>query len=225
MAILDRISRLIRANINDLISRAEDPAKVIDQALADMRDAYYQARNEVAAAMADSAKIEREQHQNDAQSAEYQSKAEEALRLGREDLAREALRRKKNADDLSAAFASQLDKQRGTTDQLRTQLRALESKIDELESRKKLLAARQTTVQAQEKLDRVSGFDRADGAMQAFEQMEQKVQGMEDQASARGQLRKDADIDSQLEDLGRDREIEDELAALKAKVSGGSGQA
>ena len=224
MSILDRLSRLIRANINDLISRAEDPEKIIEQALTDMRDAYYQARNEVAAAMADAAKIEREQKLNEAQAAEYKGKAEEAIRVGREDLAREALRRKKNLDDIAAAFASQLDRQRQTTETLRTQLRALEGKIDELESRKKLLAARQKTVQAQETVDRVSGFDRADGAMQAFETMEQKVQGMEDHSAARQQLRKDADIDSQLADLGRDREIEDELAAMKAKI-GGSGQA
>lgn len=220
MSIVDRLSRLIRANVNDLISRAEDPAKVIDQALSDMRQAAYQARSEVAGAMAQQAKVEREQKLNEKQSDEYRQKAEEALGLGREDLAREALRRKKSADDVAAAFAQQLDKQSGTIETLKVQLRALESKIDELETRRKLLAARQSTVQAGETVERVSGFDRAGSAMNAFEQMEEKVEGMEDQAAARAQLRNDNDLDSQLEALGRDREVEDELEEMKRRVGG-----
>ena len=222
MSIVDRLSRLIRANVNDLISRAEDPAKVIDQALSDMRQAAYQARGEVAGAMAQQVKVEREQKLNEKQSDEYRQKAEEALGLGREDLAREALRRKKNADDIAAAFAQQLDKQSGTIETLKAQLRALESKIDELETRRKLLAARQSTVQAGETVERVSGFDRAGSAMEAFERMEEKVEGMEDQAAARAQLRKDNDLDSQLEALGRDREVEDELEEMKRRLGGRS---
>lgn len=222
MSIVDRLSRLVRANVNDLISRAEDPAKIIDQALSDMRQAAYQARNEVAGAMAQQAKIEREQKLNEAQSAEYRQKAEDALRLGREDLAREALKRKKNADDIAAAFAQQLDRQSGTIETLKVQLRALESKIDELESRRKLLQARQTTARAGETVERVSGFDRAGDAVEAFDRMEEKVQAMEDQAAARAALRQDGDLDGQLEALGRDREVEDELEAMKRQFGGTS---
>lgn len=143
MTILDRLSRLLRANVNDLISKAEDPEKIINQALLDMRSAYGEARSEVADAMTQVARLEREAGTNRKLSEEYNKKAEEALRGGSEDLAREALRRAQNHKDLARGFEDQIGVQRSTVDQLRTQLRALEAKIDEMESKKTLLAARQ----------------------------------------------------------------------------------
>ncbi|GAA5503768.1 phage shock protein A homolog [Deinococcus xinjiangensis] len=220
MSILDRLSRLLRANVNDLISKAEDPAKIIDQALRDMKGAYGEARAEVADAMAQAAKLERESNTNSKLAEEYQKKAEEALRGGSEDLAREALRRAQNHKDLAKGFDEQRAIQQSTIDQLKTQLRALEAKIDEMQSKQTLLAARQKTAQAGATLDRVSGFDKAGGAMDAFSDMEEKVSAMEDRNKAMGQLRDEKDFDAQLKDLGRDKDVDDALAALKAKVQG-----
>lgn len=222
MSILDRLSRLLRANVNDLISKAEDPAKIIDQALRDMRGAYGEARSEVADAMAQAAKLEREANTNRTLAAEYEKKAEEALRGGSEDLAREALRRAQNHKDLAKGFDEQRERQAAMVDQLKTQLRALEAKIDEMQSKQTLLAARQKTAEAGETLNRVSGFDKAGGAMDAFNEMEQKVSAMEDKNTAMGELRKEKDFDEQLKDLGRDKDVDDALAALKAKVQGQS---
>lgn len=221
MTILDRLSRLLRSNVNDLISKAEDPTKIIEQALQDMRAAYTDARSEVAGAMSQNAKLEREASTNQKLAAEYEKKAEEALRGGSEDLAREALRRAQNHKDLAAGFSEQVAVQSSTVDALKTQLRALEAKIDEMESKKTLLAARQSTAQAGATLDRVSGFDKAGGAMDAFESMEEKVASMEDRNKAMGDLRKENDFDAQLKDLGRDKDLDDAMAALKAKVQGG----
>jgi phage shock protein A len=218
MSILDRLSMLLRANINDLISKAEDPQKIVEQAISDMRSAYAQARTEVSGAMAEVIKLDREVKENQSLGLEYKSKAEDALKAGRDDLAREALKRKKNFDDISVAFAQQLDKQTAIVENLKTQLRALEGKIDEFENRRKLLQARQTVAQAGQTLDKVSGFDKARGAADAFERMENKVQGMEDQGAARAQLDKTGDLDAQLADLGRDKEIDDELAAMKQQL-------
>ena len=220
MSILERMSRLLRANVNDLISKAEDPEKIINQALLDMRSAYGEARSEVADAMTQNARLEREANTNRKLAEEYEKKAEEALRGGSEDLAREALRRAQNHKDLAKGFEEQISVQRNTVDQLRTQLRALEAKIDEMESKKTLLAARQKTAQAGATLDRVSGFDRAGGAMNAFEDMERKVSTMEDRNRAVTELREANDIDAQLKDLGRDRELDEAMAALKARVQG-----
>lgn len=218
MSIFERLSRLVRANVNDMISKAEDPAKIIDQALRDMRSAHQEARSQVADAMAQAAKLEREAGTNSKLAAEYEKKAEEALRGGSEDLAREALRRAQNHKDLAKGFDEQRGVHQSTVDQLKTQLRALEAKIDEMESRQTLLAARQKTAQAGATLDRVSGFDKAGGAMDAFEEMEKKVAGMEDRNKAMGELRKENDFDAQLKDLGRDKDVDDALAALKAKI-------
>ncbi|MEF2277960.1 PspA/IM30 family protein [Deinococcus sp. YIM 134068] len=223
MSIFDRLSRLLRANVNDLISRAEDPGKIIDQALRDMREAYTEARAEVAESLSQSMKLEREANTNRRLAEEYGKKAEEALRGGNEELAREALRRSQNHQDLAKGFEEQVSVQRGTVDGLKTQLRALEAKIDEMESKKTLLAARQKTAQAGATLDRVSGFDQAGGAMDAFEEMERKVAGMEDRNRAMTELREENDLDAQLRNLGRDRELDDAFAALKARVQGQGG--
>ncbi|GAA5514397.1 phage shock protein A homolog [Deinococcus carri] len=221
MSILDRLSRLLRANVNDLISKAEDPGKIIDQALRDMRAAYGEARSEVADAMSQSARLEREASTNRKLAGEYEKKAEEALRGGSEDLAREALRRAQNHKDLAKGFEEQVAVQQSTVDQLKTQLRALEAKIDEMESKKTLLAARQKTAQAGATLDRVSGFGKAGGAMDAFEDMERKVATMEDRNKAMTELSKENDFDAQLKDLGRDKDLDDAFAALKSRVQGG----
>ena len=220
MTILDRLSRLIRANVNDLIGKAEDPTKIIDQTLLDMREAYSEARTEVAGAMAQSAKLEREADTNAKLADEYGQKAEQAMRAGSEDLAREALRRKQNHTDLAAGFRAQLGTTSSTVDSLKTQLRALEAKIDEMETKRQLLAARAQTAQASGVLEKASGFDKAGGAMSAFDDMERKVAAMEDHNTASAQLREEGDIDAQLKNLGRDRTLDEEMAALKAKVQG-----
>lgn len=221
MTILDRLSRLLRANVNDMISKAEDPDKIIEQSLRDMRDAYGQARTEVADAMAQLSKLEREQGTNQKIAQEYGNKAAEALKGGSEDLAREALRRKKNHEDLAAGFSDQIKVHQTTVDQLKTQLRALEAKIDEMESKKELLQARSKTAKANETLERVSGFDKSQGALSAFDEMERKVAAQEDRARAMGQLREEGDLDAQLKNLGRDAEIDAELEKLKQQMGGG----
>ena len=220
MSIFDRLSRLIRANVNDMISKAEDPSLIIEQSLRDMRAAYTDARREVAEAMSQSTKLEREAKTNETLAEEYNKKAEKALRSGSEELIREALRRAQNHKDLAAGFQEQAGNQTATVDKLKTQLRALEAKIDEMESKKSLLAARQKTAQAGETLERMSGFDQAGGAMDAFEEMERRVQGMEDRNQAMTELRTENDFDAQLANLGRDRELDDAMEALKRKVAG-----
>jgi Phage shock protein A (IM30), suppresses sigma54-dependent transcription len=142
MNLLDRISRLIRANLNDLLRRAEDPGKIIEQALLDMKEALKETREQVAAAMAEAKRLEREVESHLKEAALWEEKAKEALKAGREDLAKEALRRRKRALDLAEGFKAQLEEQKGLTDRLMTQLKALEAKIDEAEARKKLLLAR-----------------------------------------------------------------------------------
>ncbi len=224
MSILDRLSRLLRANVNDLISKAEDPSKIIEQTLRDMRDAYNQARTEVAGSMAQQAKLEREANTNRKLAEEYGMKAEEAMRGGNEDLAREALRRKQNHTDLAAGFADQLKISTVSVDQLKTQLRALEAKIDEMEGKQQLLQARHQTAKASETLEKVSGFDKSGSAMSAFEDMERKVAAQEDKANAMHQLREEGDVDAQLANMGRGKALDDEFEALKRKVQGGQNQ-
>jgi len=154
MGILERLSRLVRANLNDLIRRAEDPEKIIEQALEDMRATLRNARMEVAEAMAELKRLEREQQNYAEQARAWEQKAAEALKSQREDLAREALKRKQQVHALSHGFAQQVAQQQTLVSQLTTQLKALEGKIQEAEAKKALLLARKKGVEAAEAVRR-----------------------------------------------------------------------
>lgn len=219
MGILDRLSRLFKANVNDLISKAEDPSLIIEESLREMRDANKEARGQVADAMAQLEKLKREAELNRKQAEEYTAKATKALELGREDLAREALTRKQTAAQVADGFEKQVSTQQAMVDNLRDQLRTLDSKISEFEAKRELLQARQQTAKASQTMESIQGgFDKAAGAANAFEEMERKVEHMEDRAKASAAINKDNDLDSQLKDLGKASAVDDELAALKRKL-------
>jgi phage shock protein A len=217
MGILDRLSRLIRANINDLLKRAEDPEKIIEQALEDMRAALRDAREEVAGAMAEQKKLEREQQSYAEQVRAWELKAAEALKGGREDLAREALKRKQQAQTLSEGFAQQVAQQSSLVQQLMTQLKALEAKIQEAEAKKALLLARKKGVEAAETVRRFESKVDAHSAMEAFEDMERRIEAMEDRYQAMAEMDR-SDIEKELAELGGDKAVEDDLARLKREL-------
>jgi phage shock protein A len=217
MNLLDRISRLIRANLNDLLRRAEDPEKIIEQALLDMKEALKEAREQVAAAMAEAKRLEREAESHLKEAALWEEKAKEALKAGREDLAKEALRRRKRALDLAEGFKAQLEEQKGLTDRLMTQLKALEAKIDEAEARKKLLLARKKGVEAAEAVRRMESRLEGHPALEAFEEMEARILAMEDRHEALKEL-DGQDLDKELSALSADKEVEEELLRLKREL-------
>ncbi|RIH85303.1 PspA/IM30 family protein [Calidithermus roseus] len=217
MGILDRLSRLIRANINDLLKRAEDPEKIIEQALEDMRAALRDAREEVASAMAEQKKLEREQQSYAEQVRAWELKAAEALKGGREDLAREALKRKQQAQTLSEGFAQQVAQQSSLVQQLMTQLKALEAKIQEAEAKKALLLARKKGVEAAETVRRFESKVDAHSAVEAFEDMERRIEAMEDRHQAMAEMDK-SDIEKELAELGTDKAVEDDLIRLKREL-------
>lgn len=142
MTLWDRLSRLVRANLNDLLRRAEDPEKIIEQALLDMKQALREAREQVAEALAEQKRLEREVESHEREAALWEEKAREALKAGREDLAREALRRKKRALDLAEGFKAQLSEHKALTERLMTQLKALGGQNRRGRGPQKLLLAR-----------------------------------------------------------------------------------
>ncbi|MFZ8814363.1 MAG: PspA/IM30 family protein [Thermus aquaticus] len=217
MNLLDRISRLIRANLNDLLRRAEDPEKIIEQAVLDMKEALKEAREQVAAAMAEAKRLEREVESHLKEAALWEEKAKEALKAGREDLAKEALRRRKRALDLAEGFKAQLEEQKGLTNRLMTQLKALEAKIDEAEARKKLLLARKKGVEAAEAVRRMESRLERHPALEAFEEMEARILAMEDRHEALKEL-DGQDLDKELSALSADKEVEEELLRLKREL-------
>lgn len=221
MGLFDRIGRVVRANLNDLVSKAEDPEKVLEQAVIDMQEDLVQLRQAVARTIAEQKRTEQRLAQDSAESKKWEERAKLALSKGDESLAREALTRKKSFSESAAVYQTQLDQQRGTVENLRRNLVALEGKISEAKTKKNMLQARAKAAKANEELQQTLGGIDTSGAMGAFERMENKVLDLEARSQAAGELG-GFGIDQQFAQLESSSGVEDELALLKAQMSGGS---
>ena len=218
MGIFGRISDVLKANVNELIDKAEDPAKMMDQMLREMQEKLREAKIEVAKAIADEKRLHQQLKQNEIQSKNWESKAMLALKKGDERLAKEALKQKKTYDGLAISIRPQWEQQESLSSKLKDSLRALESKIDEARRKKEILIARQKRAEAQKKIhDVMTGLnDRS--AFSTFDRMEQKVMEIEAQADAAVELEMES-LDDQFKALEAGSDVDDELAALKAKMS------
>jgi phage shock protein A len=219
MGFFDRLSRLVRANANAVLSKAEDPAKILDQSVADMQADLVKLRQAVATAIASQKRIQNQAEQAEGQARTWYERAELALKKGEEDLAREALTRRKTCADTASALNTQLQSQAGQVEQLKQSLVKLESKIAEAKTKKDMLKARAQAAQAQEQLQSAVGNLGTNSAMAAFEQMEEKVQALEARSQAAAELA-GADLESQFAALEGSPEVDDELAALKGRLAG-----
>ena len=218
MGIFDRLSRLISANVNDMIDRAEDPEKMLDQILRDMQSNMTTARAQVAAMIAQEKELEADLDETQRLSAEWGQKAQRAVEAGKDDLAREALRRRRDNEENARVYGQQLDVQRGTVQKLKTQLRQLESKYQTTMGQRDSLIARQRRARAQEKVSQsLTAFSPMDPTSE-LDRMERRIRGTESRAAALTEMG-DESFDAQFRELDMDTDIEAELQALK---SGGS---
>lgn len=221
MGLFDRLSRVVRANLNDMVSKAEDPEKVLEQAIIDMQEDLVQLRQAVARAIATQKRTEQQYNKNQTEANNWQQRAQLALTKGDENLAREALVRKKTNADTAATLKDQLDQQTAQVDTLKRNLIALESKISEAKTKKDMLKSRAAAAKANEQLQStISGLNTG-SAMSAFERMEEKVLMMEAKSQAAGEL-VGGDLESQFAMLESGSDVDDELAAMKAQLTGGS---
>jgi phage shock protein A len=141
MALLERVSTLLRANINDLIEKAEDPERLLKQLVLDMENQLMQVKTQVAIAIADEHLLERKKRENEQQSAEWKRKAELAVSKGHDDMARAALERALSYDRLTKGFAQQAEDQKLEADTLRQTLRKLDQKLNETRAQCEILMA------------------------------------------------------------------------------------
>lgn len=219
MGILDRISTILRANINDLLDKAEDPEKMLEQILRDMESQIAEARSAVASMIAQEKELQADMEENERLTGEWQRKAEMAITRGQDDLAREALKRKNQYQSNAETYRAQWTAQVEMVGKLKGQLRQLESKYQHAFSQKDVLIARRRRAQAQQQVSQtLSGMPRVDAAAE-LDRMDRKIRSEESRAAAYEELGNDS-LDSQFAELERDAGVEDELAALKAKVRG-----
>ncbi len=223
MGLFDRISRVVRSNINDLVNKAEDPEKVLEQSINDMNEDLVQLRQAVSKAVAAERRSRKQYEEQQAEANKWQQKAQLALSKGEEDLARQALQRKKAAADSAASLKPQVDKQKQQVDTLKKSLTALESKISEAKTKKDMLGARMKAAKANEQVQEQMGNLNTDSAMSAFERMEEKVMEKEASSEAAAELAGESGgIEDQFAKLEAESDVDDELAAMKAQISGSS---
>lgn len=217
MGIMDRLTRLVRANINDLLDRAENPELMLDQVLREMETNIHQARGQVAAMIAQEKELQADRKEATDLSSQWQSKATRAVEAGKDDLAREALRRKKDNDDSAALYEQQLAAQTHTLQRMKSQLSALESKYQSTLSQRDTLIARHRRAKATQNVaDTISTFSPADPTAE-LDRIERKIRGTEARAEATIEMH-DQSLDSQFAELDYDADLEKELEALKANV-------
>ncbi|HEU0165295.1 MAG TPA: PspA/IM30 family protein [Thermomicrobiales bacterium] len=222
MGILDRISTLVRANVNDLLDKAEDPEKMLDQILRDMQTNQVTARQQVASMIAQEKELEAELAETQKLSAEWGEKARRAVAAGKDDLAREALRRKKDNDENTAVYQQQYDIQLQTVEKLKQQLQLLDSKYQTTLSHRDSLIARQRRAKATAQVAKSANSAAASlnplDASSELDRMERKIRGNEAQAQALLELDNNS-FDTQFRELDYDVDIEKELEALKSGSS------
>ena len=219
MGLFDRVSRVVRANLNDVVSKAEDPEKILEQTVIDMQEDLVQLRQAVASAIASQKRSQQQYNQAQTEANNWQQRAQLALQKGDENLAREALVRKKTNSETAASLKTQLDQQVTIVDTLKRNLIALEGKISEAKTKKDMLKARASAAKANEQLQNTVGRLGTGSAMGAFERMEDKVLQMEARSQASAELA-GADLESQFALLESGNGVDDELAAMKAQLLG-----
>ena len=217
---MDRLARLIRANINDLIDQAEDPEKMVDQILREMNESIVSARAQVAAMIAQEKELELDVAETKKLAAEWGRKAERAVEAGKDDLAREALRRKRDNEENSAIYAEQLGVQSQAVTKLKEQLRQLEAKYQATLGARDSLIARQRRAKAQRQVaEAVVVFTPLDPTSE-LERMERKIRGEEARAMAALEVGEES-FDAQFRALEAESDVEDELQALKQRLGAG----
>lgn len=221
-SIFDRLTRLIRANVNDLIDQAEDPEKMIDQILREMHESIVGARAQVAAMIAQEKELELDVNETKKLATEWGKKAERAVTAGKDDLAREALRRKRDNEENSAVYAEQLAVQEQAVTRLKDQLRQLEAKYQTTLGARDSLVARQRRAKAQRQVaEAVVVFTPLDPSSE-LDRMERKIRSEEAHAMAALEIGEES-FDSQFRALEAESDVEDELDALKRALGTGSG--
>ena len=216
MALLERVSTLVRANLNDLIDKAEEPEKMIKQVILDMQNQLLQVKTQVAIAIADQHLLEGKQKENESKVAEWMRKAELAVDKKEDDLARASLLRVESYRELSESFTQQVTDQRAQVENLKTALRQLEQKLTEALAKADVLIAQQRRARAVGKASdaRIASGDGSKVA--AFDRMKRKVAHSEAMSQAKSEIAAD-NIEERLAALEKQDRIEQLLMEIKTR--------
>ncbi len=220
MTIFSRLGTLLKSNANDAINKAEDPEKMLNQMLLDMQQQLVEAKKQVAVAIADEKRLQKQFEQEKALAIEWEKKAMLAVKAGNDDLAKQALQRQTEHSKLAVGYEQQWGAQKTAVDQLKSALQQLNSKIEEAKRKKNLLIARAKRAEAQKTIaETMDGLSNT-SAFETMSRMEEKIDKQEAEAQATYEMAQVAngdDLKAKFDALER-VETDDALAALKAKM-------
>lgn len=224
MGIFDRLSQMLRSNINDLISRAEDPEKMLTQILADMRSQLAKAKQQVATAIADEKRLRDQADTEYKQAQDWERRAVLAVQENRDDLAKQALVRQAEHANNGQQLEQAWEAHRLETEKLKNSLRDLNDKIEEAKRKKNLLIARQRRAQAQKRIAETMSSLSEKSAFEAFSRMEERIETNERQIKAATEIDEEFSGDTlqrqfkQLERGAVSGTVDQQLLALKQKM-------
>jgi phage shock protein A len=223
MGLFRRFRDALKANINDMISKAENPEKMLNQMIIDMNEQLYGAKRDVASAIADEKQLERKMIENETRSQEWERKAVLAVKAQKDDLAKEALLRKQEYLSYANELRPQWEAQHDAVMKLKDSLKQLQHKIEEAGRKKNLLIARAKRAEAQKKIQATMGNLSDTSAFDAFDRMASKVERIEAEADAAAELAapksKDASLEAQFKQLeSSGGEADFLLEELKSKM-------
>ena len=226
MGIFSRLNRVIKSNLNALLDQAEDPDKLIGQTVTDMKAALSSARQELIQTLGSAKRLDAEEARLDEEAADWERKAVLALQQNDDDLAREALRRKAKALSEAGRVRARAAEQASAADAMKAQLERIEEKLDDLKARQKTLAAQVRQARTKPSAPGTGAGERlGDSAFSDLDRMADQIDQLDAEVEAHEVLDdpKRTEMDARfraLESEKRDDGIEDELAALKAKLGG-----
>jgi phage shock protein A len=219
MGILDRMSTIVKANVNDLLDKAEDPEIMLDQYIRDLESGVNEAREELVNAMADEKRLSAKIEGRKRQVRDWQDKAEQAVRLAKDEAARSALRAARAYQEEVDATAVAWQEQKDRVAELQSQYEQIEKKLVGLKSEHDALLARHRSTRAKEKLTTAkASAGKAKAALHGIERMKERIERDDAKAAAREEV---AAMSAEVADAERaqaDIDLEARLAALKAKV-------
>jgi len=211
MGVLERIESIIKANLNDLLGRTEDPEKILNQLISDMESELADARSQVAAAIREEKRLRMLRIENEKLVEKWQTSALLAVQRGKDDLAREAILRKRSASALAEDYKRECESNAEVTSSLKSALKALEEKIQEAKRKKDELIMRKRRAE----LDRLLGRDIIADEKSEFDRIESKIMSLDAEAEVLAEISSDESSHRQ-----REEELEAELARLKQKMRG-----
>lgn len=224
MAILERFTDIIKANINDLLDKCEDPAKMIDQYLRDLTEDLAEVKQETAAVMAEETRAKRMLDDNADEIRRYEDLARKALTAGNEGDARVFLGKKQQLTEKAASLQATYDAAHANADKMRQMHDKLVEDIETLRGRREMVKAKVAVAKTQEKVNQMGAAgERAAGAMSAFERMERKADAMLDQANAMAELNtapvdEAAELEKKYASAAGDAAVDAELEKLKREM-------